>query len=913
MNSDPLVTLQNGVLPNAMPRLHTLGERQIMLFLADDASRALGSHTRLMYTVRESGVWSEPAAVWESDTGDLYFDSAVMDGQLYVAWQKCRGAVTGEDTMAMLDSLSGQSEICLARWDDGANAFTGQQYLTDDATLDMMASVCPAAGGVQVTWVSNDENNALGTGGSYTIHTLSVTNGTPGEVRDLAATDAYLTELTTAAGADGLHVLFATLDEENRTDLNHLSPDGLTTPMTDGAYAGLTTVDGRFLWQSDGVLWRLSPALGQYESMIAPESGALSSSYRYVSNGQQEAVVWCEGQEPCRILASICTNGRWSEPVVLVDDILQTVTFLDAALTADGSFLLVTNTVDLSDGDDSTTALKTALITPACDVAVRSAAVERADPETDTQPITVTVENPGFVAVDTLQLTVCGGGTLLLDQVYPVELAPGGVCTITGRLDVSGIAALTEVDVQAQAVSDANPTDNHASVTVGHTDAALSLNVQDLGDQVIFLLSASNGSRIPTDANIRVLLDGLDGEEAAVLELGTLALGEHVQYLYTLDKSAVNFGDRDRVYYLFSLETAETDWDPADNVCAFGVEKPPDPEYPTDSESEDLVIVQPESIRIQNGDVHFTSPGAEPVVLTAVITPENSSVTEVEWSAADPAVACVLPDGTLLPGSAGTTTVTATLGGDLSDSITVTVDDLAEPHTHTPALELGCDATCTDCGWTDGVRCQDCGEVLTARQPIAPLGHIWKGTVCQRCGAARVNPFVDVPGDSFYIDPVLWAVEQGITNGTDATHFSPNSECQRAVVVTFLWRAAGKPEPVTANNPFVDVKESDFFYKAVLWAAEQGITNGLDATHFGPYGLCNRAQVVTFLWRAIGSPEPAAAECPFTDVDTSMWYGKSVLWAVENGITNGMSVSSFGVNAICNRAQIVTFLYRTFA
>ena len=175
------------------------------------------------------------------------------------------------------------------------------------------------------------------------------------------------------------------------------------------------------------------------------------------------------------------------------------------------------------------------------------------------------------------------------------------------------------------------------------------------------------------------------------------------------------------------------------------------------------------------------------------------------------------------------------------------------------------------------------------------------------------NPFTDVGPREFYYEPVLWAVENGITTGATPTTFNPLGQCQRAQVVTFLWRATGEPEPATTVNPFEDVKEGKFYYKAVLWAVENGITNGLDATHFGPYAYCNRAQVVTFLWRSVGHPGTDSTHTSFTDVKDGEFYYEAVLWAVENSITNGMSDTEFGVNAICNRAQIVTFLYRAFA
>ena len=215
--------------------------------------------------------------------------------------------------------------------------------------------------------------------------------------------------------------------------------------------------------------------------------------------------------------------------------------------------------------------------------------------------------------------------------------------------------------------------------------------------------------------------------------------------------------------------------------------------------------------------------------------------------------------------------------------------------------------TCTEQGFTT-YACE-CGDSYVADETEA-LGHDWKGTSCTRCDATRENPFVDVPEDSFYIDPVLWAVEKGITTGTSETTFNPTGECQRAAVVTFLWRAAGSPEPSTTENPFTDVKGTDFFYKAVLWAVEEGVTNGISATEFGPYALCNRAQVVTFLYRALENPEVTSTENPFTDVNASDWYGPAVLWAIENGITNGLTATTFGPTAICNRAQVVTFLYR---
>ena len=236
---------------------------------------------------------------------------------------------------------------------------------------------------------------------------------------------------------------------------------------------------------------------------------------------------------------------------------------------------------------------------------------------------------------------------------------------------------------------------------------------------------------------------------------------------------------------------------------------------------------------------------------------------------------------------------------------------------------------------SSGIKTSNCTVCGKARYEDIPATgvHAWKLTryldvtqdgtgyglyTCANCGAAKQAPlcaaevFTDMPQlGNWAHDPIDWAYFNGITNGTTDTTFSPKNTCTRGQVVTFLWNAAGKPAPSSTYCAFTDVKEDAYYYTAMLWAVERGITKGKTSTTFAPRATCTRGEVVTFLWNAAGQPEPYRTDNPFTDVQEGKFYCKAVLWAVENGITNGKSANLFAPKDNCTRAQVVTFLYKS--
>ena len=239
---------------------------------------------------------------------------------------------------------------------------------------------------------------------------------------------------------------------------------------------------------------------------------------------------------------------------------------------------------------------------------------------------------------------------------------------------------------------------------------------------------------------------------------------------------------------------------------------------------------------------------------------------------------------------------------------------------HTPEEVAAVAATCTTDGMTAGTKCSVCGTVLSGCEVVKALGHKFENGVCTVCGEKDpnyvppvVNPFKDVEKSSPYYDAIIWAADKGVTTGKTADTFGINDGCTRAQIVTFLYRAAGSPA-VKADtvNPFTDVSKDSVYYNAILWAVEKGITKGTTETTFDPNAVCTRGQIVTFLFRASGD-EKVATGTNFADVASGSYCADAVAWAVANDVTNGFADGTFRPEATCTRGQAVTFIYRALA
>lgn len=327
--------------------------------------------------------------------------------------------------------------------------------------------------------------------------------------------------------------------------------------------------------------------------------------------------------------------------------------------------------------------------------------------------------------------------------------------------------------------------------------------------------------------------------------------------------------------------------------------------------------------------------------LTAIINPADAANKNLTWTSDNKTVATVSQTGVVTAVAAGTANITVTTAeGSKTATCAVTVTRRSSSSSSNPTYPITTPSKTENGSVTVTPKSAKRGSVVTIT--VTPdAGYVLdeltvtdkdgkelsltkksdtEYTFVMPAGKVEITPsfvkqaeepsrvFVDVKTGDYFYDAVLWAVEKGITNGTSAETFSPEDPCTRAQIVTFLWRAAGSPV-VNYAMDLSDVAGDAYYAEAVRWALSEGITTGTSDHTFSPDAVCTREQAVTFLWRAAGSPA-VSGESAFEDVGADAYYARAVAWAAQNGVTNGISQALFGTGSDCTRAQIVTFLYR---
>ena len=510
----------------------------------------------------------------------------------------------------------------------------------------------------------------------------------------------------------------------------------------------------------------------------------------------------------------------------------------------------------------------------------------------------------GEVTIDAGKITTTNG---------PAIVANGGKVTVEQTDDPVTTPEISSTGASSIAVG------NGAELTVS------SGNISNNDGKPAISVAENATLKIPTESTAQITTSNENGQAI------DLAGGSKVQKGDTTitvgNGEGEGYVDNNGVIHLPSQSTVDGD------TLENGGTVDPDGTVEENTVSVTGVELDKTSLSLYEGDTE---------TLTATVNPDNATNKAVTWSTSDAGVATV-EHGVVTAVSSGTATITVTtVDGGKTASCAVTVSRASSgsssDHERTYAIvteddgngsvtvsadeaSAGTRITVTvkpDAGYVlDELTVTDAKNKdlkLTKRSETTYTFHMADSKVTVEASFTRDGEaekpgslFDDVSANAYYADAVKWAVEQGITSGTSATTFSPDMSCTRAQIVTFLWRANGSPKADGAN-PFTDVSADAYYYDAVLWAVKEGITSGTSAATFSPDATVTRGQTVTFLYRAAGAP--AVTGGSFADVAADAYYADAVAWAVKEGITSGTGGNSFSPDAPCTRGQIVTFLYR---
>ena len=965
-NPESFLTLQEYIMPNTLPELVKIDDTYILLFHADDSKKTTGNNVVLMYSVYDNNTdsWLEPKVVSEGNSSDLYAKSFVYNNELYVIWQKIKTEVVSTEANELLDEMSANIDISFAKWNKTTNSFD-QIYVNNDNKLDIYPNLAIDGEKITAVWVSNSANNVKGETGTYTVMTSDLLNGVWSKPVTIFETNNYITEVSAGYVDGNLEILYAVNGENALGNIYKIynNESEIVAGQT-AVGSSLVFNDGYFYWTENGAILQYDANKNTIATIRSGNEGVIMSSYKIVKNETDTAVVWIANSEEggSEVYASIKNGDNWSNPIVLLENQGYSIQYMDVEFDNDGTWKLVLNTKETIDGEERSSIVYVDADVRS-DTTLNYVDIDEKDRVDGTQPVKLNVSNNGQNIVNELLVKIKDSeGNIYFDKTVECSILPGENKTTTVEIDLPALTSNTKLEILAYVENEFDIDDNTIIETVGRVDVSLQLSQYTIEDNLILSATVTNNSDIPANTAISIVEDSKDGIVLDMKNIGILTNESSYVYLYSIDKNAINYNGEDHKYYYITLNTLEEDINEYDNTEIVTV-YPMSVDEPNDAPIEEVEIIDvtgvttPETLEIALSDEIVTKQ------LTAVVMPENATNKDVEWTSDNKDVAIVNQNGVVTALSAGTANITATtLDGNYSSTTIVNVT--AENET-TYTLTLGAvsngavsngsiSASATNCveGQTilllaqpdDGYKFKSWNSsnggtfadanassttftmpandtTITAtfeKESSAPTGGgggggtpSYKITVTQGKNGT-ISPsstsvskngnktFTIAPDEGYEIEDVI---VDGESVGAVTTYTF--EKITKAATITAKFKKIEETKAVW-ENPFDDVNENDWFYEAVRFASEKGITSGVSENKFAPNGKVTRGQFITMLCRAYGIEEMTGDN--FEDCGNT-WYTGYLAAAKQLGISNGVGDNKFAPEKEISREEMVTLIY----
>ncbi len=819
----------------------------------------------LMFSLYDSqtGVWGEPSPVWEDGTAD--FNPVVADNM--VVWSNAKKSLSECKTYA---DLGAAQEVAFAVYNSETKSFERAENITDNDVYENNVNIHSVQGTPVAAWTVNSDGNVFGVGGTNDIYMASSDTW---EAKKVAAVNGvvlmvqpgyYNGKITCVYVADENEALtdgigqFAytvdmdteTVEKVSDTEVSYVWITNTSQIMCVGAdgkiitYHSKTDSEGSEPDLEEDVLddvvdvkgsddeAQMGILYGTITDILEDESGNITVFYVVGEDNSSNGY---------RMFYDAATE-KWSNPVAVTqqDDYVEHV----AGAFLDNEILVAYNqrTFDMqSENLDGTNALHwdqiesgKALFT---ELEVYFNPWNVAPGEE--LPLMLSVKNTGTAACHKVDVLIKHGETIYLEETLNNEILPGEEKEFLLRFTLPDNAVKTEYTLELKGDVDTVS----ETFTVGESYYHIEKNHYCIDGRHMVVASVRNMGFENGSGTLEVF-DNTD--TGAVYE--------------TFDFNGLEYGEV--LYYSTYIENM--DWESFE-VAAVGLRVKKGEQEASDVRT--ITIFQEKEVKvtgvsIEQTHIYLEGKGYE-APLTAAVNPSSVKDVNLIWESSDKSVAVVDENGRVIAVGPGQAVIkVSTEDGSYYGRCLVEVGGTVNPDNPNPDVPGG------------------------------------------------VN-FVDIEKDAFYYEPVLWAVEKDITKGVTATQFQPYAGCTRGQIATFIWRAEGSPVASNKNCTFTDVDAGQFYYEPMLWGVENGVITGYSDKIFAPDDICTRGQIVTMIWRAKGKPIASNQDHPFIDVSKEYYYD-AMLWAVEKGITKGTSPTAFEPNKNVNRGETVTFLFRAY-
>ena len=860
-------TLQSSVLPDTLPLLAKAGDRDVLIFLADDGGAA-GDHLRLMYAVRESAGWSEPAYVSQIATAEFSVKTLSVEDDLYLIWQKSKVSLAGEiedaeieDAEESLAKTFSSIEICVAKWDKASLSFSEQKYLTDGDTFKLNPILAADGDRVSALWTEVLEGDPRGyiryseggdlyqEDGLYAVVGSTLIDGVWSEPQTLFTTTDYISDLAAGYAGGELKVAYSTVGAIGDTE----QPDiwfrhgDTTTPISHTQQdAGLQFAAGGFYWQENGLIYRFDATDYSIEALSAADM-PISPSFQVLNNGAKQAIVWAEPiiktsleEEPYlegyQIKGSIRYWDKeqgayaYSAPLTL-ETIDECLAYFDAALTEDGDWQFVMNTYTAAEAmpggfaEEDRHSLFYAQVEPKTDVALTYAYAYPSEMAGGMQPLNLLIANQGETAITELTITLNGA-----THTEPVDLAPGATIILKQQVDLRGlIASQGLLQAKINCAGDADPANNSYEIALGLVDVVMEASQYTLEGKPFLTVKLTNNSPIDADATLLVyeakVTEKTDeqgeiiGTKLEIIEdnpLDSIAFtvkdGENIIVYYDPDELKAG------VETLYIKAETQGDANEFNNEALVPIYRESQAQAPQDPVAE-FKWIAAAGIEIQGGDKEYIRDANGEVIgqnkprLTATVLPVAASNTEVVWHSSDQQIVHVDMEGNLTLVGPGAALITATTkDGGHSDSITVTVKNSYYQFTLADAIGgkvLANGLSPAKLAATQGLALAGGGQVELRAIPYAP-GYKFSGWLSSNGGQ--------------FADP-----------SSPATTFTmPEADTEVSAVFEFV--AQNKPGQIAVSGAIL-YQDSPRSAKIQLYNSAENLIASADTTESGAYAL----------------------------------------------------------------------------